>query len=39
MILFESLFIALIIMTVYALIEDNKQNKPKAMATKREYKK
>jgi len=38
-ILFEGLFIALAVMTVYALIEDNKQNKPKPMATKREYKK
>jgi len=39
MLLFEGLFIALAVMTVYALIQDNRQNKPKPMATKRKYKK
>jgi hypothetical protein len=37
MILFEGLFIALAVMTVYALIEDNRNRKPKSkpMATRR----
>jgi hypothetical protein len=35
MILFEGLFIALAVMTVYALIEDNRNRKPKPMATRR----
>jgi hypothetical protein len=41
MILFEGLFVALAIMTVYALIEDNRNRKPKIkpMATRKETKK
>ena len=39
MILFEGLFVALAVMTVYALIEDNRNRKTKPMATRKETKK